>query len=113
MEEIEATRPLWTALTKEGLNGTLTRGSGPGRTSSAEPTLSAKSNATNQANHRERCGGRGAGGFGAPLPSGAGATRQPRSSRGIPPSAWCLFVPSRASRPIAIINSCVAGYYIA
>ena len=69
------------------LNGTRTRGWPAGRASSAEPKLRASSSTTNHTNHRERCGGRGAGASGIPLPSGAGATRQPRLSRGIPASA--------------------------
>ena len=55
---------------------------------STEPRLKARSTSATTTNPRERCGARAGGGAGLPRPSGAGATCQPRSSRGIG-LLWC------------------------
>ena len=72
-----------TCSRKTGLNGTVTRRSPPCWNSSTEIQLSAISASTNHRNPGRRCGGRPGGCSGMPRPSGAGATCQPRLSRGI------------------------------
>jgi len=82
LEEIDFTWPASTCWTKYGLNGTFTRGCPPERTISSDTQLIASSTNKKIQNPLHRCGGGGLGCSGIPRPSGARATRQPRSSCG-------------------------------
>src|SRR6201994_2782038 len=86
VDEIDPTWLCRTAVMKYGLNGTCTLGCPAGRATSAELKFRAKSPTTSHTNQRDRRAGRPPAGLGVPLPSGAGATLQPPSSRGIGPS---------------------------
>src|SRR6202000_1231437 len=85
-----------TCSRKNGLNGTVTRVSLVDLYSSSDETrLSASSASTNHANPARRCGGLPPGCSGAPRPSGAGATCQPRLSRDIGGCASLRVAPRR------------------
>src|SRR5580704_17719376 len=83
VEEIDETLPALSCWRKYGLNGTVTRGCPTGWLTSTSTQLTASNSRKNSQKPRRRCGGVGLCSSGIPRPSGAGATRQPRRSRGI------------------------------
>src|ERR1700691_6094500 len=85
LEVIDLTWLAFSCCRKKGLNGTLVRGVPEDPTASTKIQLIASSAMTNSQNPCQRCGGDGLCSSGVPRPSGAGATRQPRLSRGIDP----------------------------
>src|SRR6202043_2604302 len=83
--EIALPWPVWTSCRKNGLNGTVTRGwPEDGWKSRTDTQLTVIRISTNHRKPGRRCAGGPLGACsGMPRPSGAGATCQPRLSRGI------------------------------